>query len=227
MRCTTRAPVSGSVQRSTTPGHVFHHDPHAARAHRQVHRATDRRDRVGRAGIPVGEVAVGRHLVGAEHGEVDVPAAHHRERRDVVANRRAGQQPHLLLAGVDQVEVDQLVAARGHAEDAVLAVQDHFAIDRQAARDARGHADAQVHDHAVGQVVCDAACELVAIERPVAGGGCAHDPSSRGTCTTRCTNTPGVITCSGGKLPSGTMRSTCTIAVLAAMHITGPKFRPA
>ena len=58
-------------------GEVLHHHQHLLRAHREVHRAADRGNRVGAAGMPVGEVARDRDLERAEDGEIEMPAADH------------------------------------------------------------------------------------------------------------------------------------------------------
>ena len=137
-------------------GRVLHHHVGLLGADGEVHRAADGRDRVGRAGVPVGEVARDRDLERAEDADVEVAAAHHREAVGVVEERAAGQERHRLLAGVDEVEV--LVAflrRRAHADDAVLAVQDDLAPGRQVIRDQRRQADAEVDDRAVGDVARD------------------------------------------------------------------------
>ena len=59
----------------------------------------------GLAGAPVGQVAGGRDLEGAQHADVQVAAAHHGEAVGVVEEGAAGQQRHRLLAGVDEVVV--------------------------------------------------------------------------------------------------------------------------
>ncbi len=75
-----------------------------------------RRRRPGcRPGWPVCQLArspSAGDLVGAEHADVEVAAAHHREGVGVVEVRRARQLGHRELARVDQVRVD-LVAVRG------------------------------------------------------------------------------------------------------------------
>jgi hypothetical protein len=85
--------------------HVLHHHEGLLRADGQVHRAAHCGDRVGRAVGPVGQVTVGCHLERAEHAEVEVAAAHHREAVGVVEERRARPQRHRLLAGVGEVVV--------------------------------------------------------------------------------------------------------------------------
>jgi len=58
---------------------MLHHHEHPFRPDGEIHRAADSRDRVGRAGVPVGEIAVGRDLKAAEHADVEMSAAHHRK----------------------------------------------------------------------------------------------------------------------------------------------------
>jgi hypothetical protein len=121
------------VQRSTSLlvallGEQVHHHPGLLGADGQVHRAADGGNGAFLAGAPVGEVAGGRHLERAEHADVEVAAAHHREAVGVVEERAARQQRHRLLAGVDQVVVFLAGLGRGaHAQDAVLALQDDLA----------------------------------------------------------------------------------------------------
>ena len=92
----------------------------------EVHRPADGGDRVRRARVPVGEVAVHRDLEGAEHADVEMAAAHHREGVGVVEVRRPGQLGDRDLAGVDQVGVDRVAVRLGSdAEHAVLGVEDH------------------------------------------------------------------------------------------------------
>jgi hypothetical protein len=142
---------------------VVHHHEHLLGADRQVHRAADGGNRIRRAGVPVGQVALGRHLEGAQHADVEVAAAHHRERIGMVEVGAAGQQRHRLLAGVDQVFV--FLAGRrrrAHAEQAVLAVQEDFAVGRQVVRHLGRQADAEVDVGAFGDVLRHALGHLVA-----------------------------------------------------------------
>src|SRR5690606_20719058 len=119
---------------------------------------------VGRAGVPVGQVALLRDLEGAQHADVQVAAAHHGEGIGVVEERAAGQLGDRLLAGVDQVIVFlALGGRRTHAQHAVLGVQDDFAAGRQVVGHQRGQADAQVDVGALGDVLRDAGGDLVAV----------------------------------------------------------------
>ena len=83
----------------------------------------------------------------AEHGDVDVPAADHREARRAVEVRRARQRRDRLLRRVDQVRVELVaVRARPDAEQAVLRVQDDARVGAEEARDQVRDADAEVDD---------------------------------------------------------------------------------
>src|SRR5581483_9560252 len=163
---------------------------------------------------------------GAEHGDVEMAAAHHRERIGVMEVGAAGEQRHRLLARVDHVPV--LGALRGggsHAEDAVLAVEDDLAVLRQVIRDQRRHADAEVHVGALGDVARDALRHLLAGELRVAHRAVpvmreiprVTPPATRsptgvlGTCTRRVTKIPGVTIVSGSSAPSSTSSYTCAI----------------
>jgi len=64
----------------------------------EVHGASNGRDGVGVAGVPVGQVTARRHLEGAEDADVEVAAAHHREGVGVVEVRRSGQLGDRVLA---------------------------------------------------------------------------------------------------------------------------------
>src|SRR5690606_6237522 len=178
---------------------------------------TDGGDRVRRAGAPVGQVAMLGHLEGAEYADVQVPAAHHREGIGVVEIRAAGQQRHRLLAGVDQVRVLLPGLGRGaHAEQAVLALEEHFLVGRQVVGDAGRQADAEVHVGALWDVPGDPFGHLFAAQ-----SAHAAPPVS----TTRCTKIPGVTTASGSSSPSGTTSLTWAMVHLAAIAISGPKLR--
>ena len=84
---------------------MLRHDEDRLHSCHEVHRTADRRDSVGGTGGPVGEVAVAGNLQGAEHAEVEVSAADHREAVRVVEERRTGDDGDLALTGVDQLGV--------------------------------------------------------------------------------------------------------------------------
>jgi hypothetical protein len=208
-------------------GQQGHHHEGLPGADGEVHRAADGGDVAGLPGVPVGQVAGGRDLVGAEHADVQMAAAHHRERVGVMEVRRARQLGHRELARVDQVRID-LVAQRlgAHAEHAVLGVQHDAAVRRQMVGDRGRQADAEVDERTGRDVRRDDARQRV----PVDTGQRAHCLSpdrarSRSRRTTRSTYRHGVTTCSGSSAPAGTIWSTCAIVVAAAAAMIGPKLR--
>ncbi len=152
---------------------MLHHHPNVLRTDRKIHRPAHGGDRIA-AGVPVGEIAGHGHLECAEHRDVEVSAAHHRERIGVVEVRPAGQQGHGFFPGIDEVRVFLARRRRrAHAEDSVLAVEEYLPVLRQVVADERRHADAQIHVRALRDVLRDAPGDLVAGEfrvahRPVA-----------------------------------------------------------
>jgi hypothetical protein len=95
--------------------------------------------------VPIGKVAVDRNLEGAQHGNIDVPAAHHRERIGVVEIGATGQQRHMLFTRVDQIIVFLAWRrARAHAQYTVFTVQEHFLVT-QVVGYQRGYANTQVY----------------------------------------------------------------------------------
>ncbi|GCC44544.1 hypothetical protein chiPu_0028512, partial [Chiloscyllium punctatum] len=132
---------------------MLHHDDDALDAGDEVHGATHALHHLA-GDHPVGEVAVLRHLHGAEDRQVDMAAAHHAERlgRGEIAGR--GQLAHGLLAGVDEVGIDLvLVRERTHAKHAVLALQVHVDAVGDVVRDQRRDADAEIDVIAVAQLL--------------------------------------------------------------------------
>ena len=86
-----------------------------------------------------------RNLHRAEHGEIDVAAANHAERKCGIEERRAGQYRYRLLAGVDQIGIFlAFVRIGAHAEDAVLALQRHGDAGGHVVRNQRRQTDAEV-----------------------------------------------------------------------------------
>ena len=76
----------------------------AACASDEIHRTADRRNALG-THAPVGEVAILRHLIGAEDGHIQMAAAHHGETVRVVEEGRAGLERYRLLAGIDEIPI--------------------------------------------------------------------------------------------------------------------------
>ncbi len=106
--------------RAAVSGAVLHHRHHALHSGDEVHRATGSFDHLA-GNHPIRDVAFVRHLEGAENGEIDVPAANHRERVGAREESRAGHCRDGLLAGVDQVGVHLVLGReRADAEQAVL-----------------------------------------------------------------------------------------------------------
>ena len=84
---------------------VLHRDDHALGAGDQIHGAAHALHHLA-GNHPVGEIALLVDLQRAEHGQVDVAAAHHRERVGAAEVRAARQLGDRLLAGVDQIGID-------------------------------------------------------------------------------------------------------------------------
>src|SRR5690606_20987683 len=93
-------------------GGVFHEDDDAACAVDEVHGTAHALDHLA-GDHPVGEVAAGGDLHGAEDGGVDVTAADHAEGERGVEEGGARQDGDRFLAGVDQVGVDFVLGGVG------------------------------------------------------------------------------------------------------------------
>src|SRR3954453_4194015 len=153
-------------------------------------------------GSPVSQLARSpmRETWNAPSTVIEVTAAHHRERRYVLCDGGPRQEAHEFLACIDDVGiVPPILRHVGHANDAILAVQNDFAVFGQVLRDRGRHADAKIDVSAVGNVARDEFANLCPLEfLPNSHCGFLHS-------TTRCKKIPGVITCSGVKAPSGTI----------------------
>src|SRR5262245_36342949 len=79
-----RVGAGGNELGGAVLGEQVHHHEDVLGADRQIHRPADGGDRVGGAGVPVGQIAVCADLESAHHAHVEVTAAHHRERVGVV-----------------------------------------------------------------------------------------------------------------------------------------------
>ncbi len=102
------------------------------------------------------------HFHPAEHSEIDVPAANHREALRAVEKRRGRQLADRLLAGVDQIGIDLVVIGeRPDAEHPVLALQRDGHLGRHMIGDQGGDADAEVDVEAVLQLFCRSRGHLV------------------------------------------------------------------
>src|SRR5258707_11481743 len=149
-------------------------------------------------------------------------AADHQKRVGVMDEAAAGNQRRLVLAGVNHIGVFLAgLRLRTHAEDAVLAVKDHFAPGRHIACRQGRNADAEIDVGAFQQILRGAPCHLFTGQRLIGVGGHAWAP----TTTTRSTKMLGVTTASGSISPSSTIWSTSTTVKSAAIAITGLKFR--
>src|SRR6202048_880488 len=149
-------------------------------------------------------------------------AADHQKRVGVMDEAAAGDQRRQVLAGVNHIEVF-LARLRlwTHAEDAVLAVEDHLAPRRHKARRQGRNADGEIDISAVRQILRGAPCHLFTRQSLMGFGGHARAP----TTTMRSTKMLGVTTASGSISPSSTILSTSTTVKSAAIAITGLKFR--
>jgi len=100
-----RVRALGDHLRLTARRRRRHRHDHAASADHEVHRAADAEHVLAGNG-PVRDVTGGAHLERAQHGDVDVAAADHREARGAVEVRGSRQRGDRLLRGVDQVGVE-------------------------------------------------------------------------------------------------------------------------
>jgi hypothetical protein len=104
--------ILGAPPRASRFVGVLHHHQHPLRPVHQVHRAAHALDHLERD-HPVGQVSRWRHLHGAQHRHVDMPAADHGKGGGRIEVRRSGKDRHRLLAGVDEVRVDALLFGIG------------------------------------------------------------------------------------------------------------------
>src|SRR6185312_1807291 len=205
-------------------GDVIHQHADRLGADREIHRAADRRRGAGVARVPVGEIALLRHLERAEHGEIEMAAADHQKRVRVAEGRAARQEGRRLDAGIENIGIGLLgLRRRPHADDADLGLKHDLTAHRNVIRDEARHADAEIDVGAVPDVLRRAPGDLFSRQRFHA---CAFQFSRAGsTTTTRSTKMPWVWTWSGWKWPSGTISCTCATAIAAAWAITGLKLR--
>src|SRR5690606_15167370 len=133
-------------------GGVLHHHDDAAGAGDEVHRAAHALDELA-GDLPVGDVAGGGDLHGAEDRGGHLPAADHAEAGGGVEDRGAWAEGDGLLAGVDEVGVLlPLVGEGAHAHHAVLGLEGDVHAAREVVGDQGGHADAEVDVVAVAQL---------------------------------------------------------------------------
>src|SRR5689334_17764353 len=131
---------------------MLHHDDDLLDARDEVHRAAHALDHLARH-HPVREVALLADLHAAEHGEVDVPAADHREAGRTVEIARLRKLADRLLARVDQIWIDLvIIRERPDAEHPVLALQSNGDTLGHVIGDERRNADAEVHVETITQL---------------------------------------------------------------------------
>ena len=144
---------------------MLHHHDDLLDARDEIHRAAHALDHLA-GDHPVGDVAVLRDLHRAEHGEVDMPAADHREavRRGEIGRLR--QLADRLLAGVDQIGVHLvLIGERADAQHPVLGLQRHRHPFGNVVRHQRRDADAEVDVEAVLELLGGARAKPIAVKR--------------------------------------------------------------
>ena len=121
---------------------------------REIHRPANagRKGRI--VGRPIRQVAFLGNLEGAEQGEIEMAAADHQKRIGVVHVAATGDQGDRLLAGIDQIPVDLVVARRrSYPEDPVLAVQDNLSVGGDEVGNQGRQTDPEVHVGAVGKIL--------------------------------------------------------------------------
>src|SRR5579862_3544883 len=128
---------------------LLHRDEDVFGAGRQIHRPADAAALLA-GHLPVGEIAVGGDLVGAEHGDVDAPRANEAERIGVMHDRGARPERHMLPAGVDEVQILLAGAGQGAvADDPVFGMEDDLPVAEIIIRAQRRDADPEIDDPAV------------------------------------------------------------------------------
>ena len=212
-------------------GEQIHHHPSLFGTHGQIHGAAHGGNGVFFTGVPVGQIAGGRHLKRPQHANVQVTAAHHGKAVGVVKVGAAGQDGDRLFTGVDQVKVF-LARARGrpHAKQAVFTVQQHFFFHWNVVGHQSGHANSQIDHMAFVNVLRHAGGQLVFGATLVAHVQAAFlkPPASvavRAILTILLTKIAGVTMASGSKSPSSTISCTLAMVCLQAMAMVGPKLR--
>ncbi len=165
---------------------VLHRDDDAPGARHQIHGAAHALHHLA-GDHPVGEVALLVHLERAQHGDVDVPAAHHREGVRAAEVGGAGQLGDGLLAGVDEVGVHLVLGwIRSDAQHPVLGVQRDLHARGHVVRHQRRHADAEVDVVAIPQRPRDSGDDALAlIHGWWSVSRCAARRSGRAGCAAR------------------------------------------
>src|SRR5256885_15191881 len=108
-------------------GEMLHHHQNLLRAHREIHRAANGRDRVCAAGGPVGEAPGHRYLDRPQKAQTSRSAANLAEGVGMVKISPAGQKRYRLLSGVDEIFVFFAGCGfRPDTEDAVLPLENNL-----------------------------------------------------------------------------------------------------
>lgn len=143
-------------------GHQIHHDPGLLGANGQIHGATDGWYRAWFAGAPVRQISCGGHLKCSQNTNIQVAATHHGKAVGLMEERAAWLEGDGLLACIDEVVVLMTSWWRwAHTKDAILAVQNDFAIWRNVVGDERGLPDTEIHVGAVVDVLGHAAGQFI------------------------------------------------------------------
>src|SRR3954464_68361 len=217
------------------PGAMLGDDEDRFYSRDQVHGAADCGDGAWLARGPVGQIPILRDLKRAEHAKIQVAAADHGEAVRVMKVRGARQRRHALFARIEQLGIAFTGTGRGaHAEKAIFCVVNERAACRHEPGDQLRNANAQIHIRAVGNVLRQTLRHLLARSpdhRRLRHGYDAPASTSSDSwaglamAAARSTKRPGVTIDSGSSLPGSTTSATWTIVALAAIAISGLKFR--
>ena len=237
MRSTTALPVSGSVHslqelRLAVLGGVVHDDDDALDPGDEVHGAAHALDQLA-GDHPVGEVAFLGDLHRAEDRHVDLAAADHAEASRPRRNRRCGRSSVIvcLPALIRSASILVLGRERAHAEHAVLGLQRHVDAVGDVVRDQRRDADAEVHVHAVLELLGGAGGHLVAVPGHVsillqaARDGALLDALLVRTLDDAVHEDAGRVDAVRVERPSGTISSTSATQTLPQVAAFGLKLR--
>ena len=137
-------------------GGVLHGDDDALGAGDEVHRAAHAGHHLA-GDHPVRQVAGLVDLQAAEHGDVEVAAADQAERDGAVERGRARQRGDRLAGGVGEEALGHaFFGNRPGADQAVLRLEVQVHAGAHVIGDLGRNADAEVHQHAVGEFLGDA-----------------------------------------------------------------------
>ena len=143
-------------------GGMLHDDDDFLDAADEIHGAAHAFDHLA-GDHPIGEVAVFRHLHGAEDGDIDVTAADHGERVSRIEIARGRQLGDGLLAGIDEIGIFLTLEREWPgAEHAVLRLQLHTHAVGNVIRHQGGNTDAEIDVKTVAQLFRGAFGHLIA-----------------------------------------------------------------